>query len=160
MVTPLKAPIKVIGVGNDWRGDDAAGLQVVRLLRQENLTGVDISENRGTASALASAWQDADRVIVVDAVMAGGQPGTIYRFDARDPAAVFPVTRSTSSHGWGVAEAVALGRLFQELPLVLIIYGIEGQNFSPGEGLSPAVDAAIPETVRRITAEIQVWGGQ
>lgn len=160
MVAPIKTPIKVIGVGNDWRGDDAAGLQVVRLLRQENLTEVDISENRGTASALASAWQGADRVIVVDAVVAGGQPGTIYRFDAHDSKAVFPVTRPTSSHGWGLAEAVALSRLFQELPPVLIIYGIEGQNFSPGEGLSPAVDAAIPETVRRITAEIQAWGGQ
>jgi hydrogenase maturation protease len=159
MPTPSETPIKIIGVGNAWRGDDAAGLMVARRLEQERLPQVEISENLGITSALAEAWRDAARVIIIDAVVAGGQPGTIYRFDAHDPAAVFPISRSPSSHGWGVAEAVALGRLFQELPPVLIVYGIEGQNFTTGDGLSPAVAAAIPEAARRITAEIQAWRG-
>jgi hydrogenase maturation protease len=151
------ARIKIIGVGNAWRGDDAAGLLVARRLEQENLPRVEISENPGTASALADAWRDAARVIVVDAVVTGGPPGAIYRFDAHNGAASFPVSRSPSSHGWGVAEAVALGRLFQELPPVLIIYGIEGQDFTLGDSLSPAVAAAIEETARCITEEIQAW---
>lgn len=158
MHTSPKTPIKIIGIGNAWRGDDAAGLWVARCLEQENLPQVQISENLGTATALTDAWQDATRVIVVDAVVTGDPPGAIYRFDAHDPAATFPVSASASSHGWGVAEAVALGRLFQELPPVLIIYGIEGQNFTLGDGLSPAVAAAIPEAARRIAQEIQAWG--
>lgn len=157
MDTLPEARIKIIGVGNVWRGDDAAGLWVARRLEQEHLPLVEISENLGTAGALADAWQDAYRVIVVDAVVTGGPPGAIYRFDAHDPTASFPVSRSPSSHGWGVAEAVALGRLFQELPPVLVIYGIEGQNFTLGDSLSPAVAAAIPEAARRITEEIQAW---
>jgi hydrogenase maturation protease len=157
MTTPA---IKVIGIGNDWRGDDAAGLLVARRLRQENLPHVEISENPGTAGALADAWKDAGQVIVVDAVSSGGQPGTIYRFNALAPGAAFPVSRSASSHGWGLSEALALGRLFQELPPILIIYGIEGKNFTLGEALSPAVAAAIPEATRRIAEEIQAWGGQ
>ena len=84
----------------------------------------------------------------------------MYRFDAHDPAATFPVSRSPSSHGWGLSEALALGKVFQDLPPVLIIYGIEGQNFTLGDDLSPAVAAAIPETVRRIIAEIQDWTEQ
>lgn len=152
-----KTLIKVIGVGNAWRGDDAAGLLVARRLRRENLPRVEISENLGTATTLADAWQDAARVIVVDAVVAGGPPGAMYRVDAHDPAATFPVSRSPSSHGWGLSEAVALGRLFQNLPPVLIIYGIEGENFTLSEGLSPAVAAAIPETAHRIRREIQEW---
>ncbi len=154
-----KIPVKIIGVGNAWRGDDAVGLLVARSLKQENLPQVEISENLGTASALADAWQDAVQVIVVDAVVAGAPLGAIFRLDAHNAAATFPVSRSPSSHGGGVAEAVALGRLFQELPPVLIIYGIEGENFSLGGGLSPAVAAAIPEAVRRITAEIRTWRG-
>lgn len=155
MTTPPYQPIKVIGVGNAWRGDDAAGLMVARRLEQEHLPQVEISENLGTAGALADAWQDAARVIVVDAVVTGGSPGAIYRFDVHDPAARFPVSRS--SHGWGVAEAVALGQVFQDLPPYLIIYGIAGKNFTLGDAISPAVAAAIPEAVRRITAEIQAW---
>jgi hydrogenase maturation protease len=158
MDTLPEGRIKIIGVGNAWRGDDAVGLLVARRLGQEHLPQVEISENLGTANALADAWQDAARVIVVDAVVTDGPSGAIFRFDAHDAAAVFPVSRSPSSHGWGVAEAVALSRLFQELPPVLIIYGIEGKNFSLGDGLSPAVAAAIPEAVQRITAEIKAWG--
>jgi hydrogenase maturation protease len=151
------ARIKIIGVGNAWRGDDAAGLLVARRLEQENLSQVEIAENPGTGSALADAWHDVARVIVVDAVVTGGPPGAIYRFDVHNSAASFPVSRSPSSHGWGVAEAVALGRVFQELPACLIIYGIEGHNFTLGADLSPAVAAAIEETARRISEEIQAW---
>jgi hydrogenase maturation protease len=160
MHTLPKTSIKIIGVGNAWRGDDAAGLMVAQRLRQENFAYVEITESAGTGAALADAWQDATRVIVVDAVVTGGSPGVIYRFNANDPAATFPVSSPASSHGWGVAEAVALGRLFQELPPVLIIYGIEGQKFALGDGLSPAVAAAIPEAASRIAQEIQAWLGR
>jgi hydrogenase maturation protease len=152
-----KTLIKVIGVGNDWRRDDAAGLLVARRLRLEKLPQVEIAESPGTGGSILEAWKGAARVIVVDAVVSGGSPGAIYRFDAHDPAATFPMFRSPSSHGWGVAEALALGGLFQELPPVLLIYGIEGENFTLGEELSPGMAAAIPEAVRRIAQEIQAW---
>ena len=160
MRTTPKTPIKIIGLGNAWRGDDAAGLMVARRLRQENLPQVEIAESPGSGDSILEAWKDAATVIVVDAVVSGGALGALYRFDAHDPAATFPVSRSLSSHGWGLSEALALGRVFQDLPPVLIIYGIEGQNFSLGDSLSPAVAAAIPEVARRITAEIRAWLGQ
>jgi hydrogenase maturation protease len=157
MLTPSKNPIKIIGVGNAWRGDDAAGLLVARRLQTENLPLVEISESRGATDTFQDAWQNAAGVILVDAVVSGGPPGAIYRVDAHDPGARFPLSRSPSSHGWGVAEALALGFLFQELPPFLLIYGIEGEHFTLGEGVSAAVAAAIPEAARRITEEIRAW---
>jgi hydrogenase maturation protease len=111
-------------------------------------------------TAVQDAWKDATGVIVVDAVVSSGVPGTIYRFDAHGAGMPAELSRSGSTHGWGVAEAVALGRVLQELPSFLIIYGIEGKNFSPGQGVSPEVARAIPEAVRRIEAEIQGWLGR
>jgi hydrogenase maturation protease len=160
MHTPPKTRIKVIGVGNAWRGDDAAGLLVARRLQADHLPQVQISECLGTVSAIQEAWQDAAGVIVVDAVVSGGPPGTIHRFEAHGVGMPVQLSRSPSSHGWGVAEALALGRLFQELPPALIIYGIEGKNFDPGQDVSPEVAAAIPEAARRIRREIQAWLGK
>jgi hydrogenase maturation protease len=159
MKTPRQPALKIIGVGNEWRGDDAVGLLVVRHLKETPRTQVEIAETRGTVAAVQDAWKDAAGVIVVDAVVSGGPPGAIYRFDAHGAGMPVELSRSVSSHGWGVAEAVALGRLFQELPPFLIIYGIEGKNFSPGQGVSPEVAAAIPEAARRIKAEIRGWLG-
>ena len=157
MDTPSHPPIKVIGVGNAWRGDDAAGLLVARRLEADRLPRVEISQCLGTVTAIQEAWQDATGVIVVDAVVSGGLPGTIHRFDGHGDEMPAQLSRSPSSHGWGVAEALALGRLFQELPPVLIIYGIEGKNFNPGQKVSPEVAAAIPAAVDRIRQEIQAW---
>ena len=159
MDNPPNPRLKVIGVGNEWRGDDAVGLLVARRLKEDQLPQVEIAECRGTLTAVREAWKDAAGVIVVDAVVSGGPPGTIHRFDAHGTGVPVELSRS-SSHGWGVAEALALGKVFQELPPWLIIYGIEGQNFGPGQELSQEVEAAIPEVVRRIRREIQTWLGR
>ena len=160
MNTPLNPRLKVIGVGNEWRGDDAVGLLVARRLKADQLPQVEIAECRGTVTAVREAWKDAAGVIVVDAVVSGGPPGAIYRFNAHGAGVPVQLSRSLSSHGWGVAEALALGNVFQELPPWLIIYGIEGKNFGPGQEVSPEVAAAIPELVRRIEREIQEWLGR
>jgi hydrogenase maturation protease len=99
-------------------------------------------------------------VIVVDTVVSGGRPGAIYRFNAHSAGVPAQLSRSPSSHGWGVAEALALGQVFQELPPFLVIYGIEGKNFGPGQEVSQEVEAAIPEAVRRLRQEIQAWLGR
>jgi hydrogenase maturation protease len=160
MDNPPNPRLKVIGVGNEWRGDDAVGLLVARRLKEDQLPQVEIAECRGTLTAVREAWKDTAGVIVVDAVVSGGPPGTIYRFDAHGAGVPVELSRSPSSHGWGVAEALALGKVFQELPPWLIIYGIEGQNFGPGQEVSQEVTAAIPEAVRRIRREIQAWLGR
>ena len=160
MATSPGPRLKVIGVGNAWRGDDAAGLLVVRRLQEEPLAKVEITECRGTATAVQEAWKGAAGVIVVDAVVSGGRPGAIYRFNAHGAGVPAELSRSPSSHGWGVAEALALGQVFEELPPFLIIYGIEGKNFGPGQEVSQEVEEAIPEAVRRIKREIQGWLGR
>ena len=86
--------------------------------------------------------------------------GAIYRFNALGAGVPVELSRSPSSHGWGVAEALALGQVLHELPPWLIIYGIEGQNFGPGQEVSQEVAAAIPEAARRIRREIQMWLGR
>jgi hydrogenase maturation protease len=160
MSTHLSPRLKVIGVGNEWRGDDAVGLLVARSLKTDPMPLVEIAECRGTVTAVREAWKDATAVIVVDAVVSGGSPGDIYHFNVHGGGVPVQLSRSPSSHGWGVAEALALGQLFQELPPYLIIFGIEGHNFGPGQEVSQEVAAAIPEAARRIRREIQAWLGR
>jgi len=145
----------VIGVGQEWRGDDAAGLLVARQLREMAGSGVAVLENSGAAADLMAAWQEADAVILADAVQGGGQPGEIFRFPVHErplPTDLFP---AASTHAWGVAQAAALGRVLQQLPPFLVVYGIEGRNFGLGDDLSPEVVRAVPEVARRIIGEIE-----
>ena len=144
----------VIGLGNEYRSDDAAGRAVARKLKASALDEFCVKEESGEGGALIEAWKDADFVVLVDAIESGALPGTIRRMDART--AVIPSELfHCSSHGFGVSEAIELARALERLPAGLIVYGIEGGNFALGTGFSPEVEAAADEVVRRIKDELR-----
>lgn len=142
----------VIAYGNPLRGDDAAGLAVARLLRDQQPAGVRVIEHTGEAIDLLDLWADATLVILVDAASTGAPPGTIHHLDATvDP---LPAGfRATSSHALGPAEAIELARALGRLPARLIVYAIEGERFELGTALSPAVAPAVAATVARVLEE-------
>lgn len=145
--------IVVIGIGNALCGDDAVGLVVARKLKEKARAEVRIVEARGETTALIEVWKDADTVILIDAVRSGARPGTIHRLDVHAepiPASVAP----HSTHALGVVEAIELARTLHQLPSRLTLYGIEGQNFEAGAGLSPEVEKAVREVTERVVQEV------
>lgn len=141
--------ILIIGIGNAYRGDDAAGLLVVRRLAALNTGRFVLEESDGEISTLISLWAKAETVILVDAVCSGSEAGHIFQFDA--VAQPLPETLfQFSTHGFGVAHAVELARALNQLPPRLLLYGIEGRNFEHGEAVTPEVEQAINLVVDRI----------
>jgi hydrogenase maturation protease len=148
-----KPRILVIGIGNAYRGDDAVGLSVTRRLQRAVDDEILIQEESGEGTALLEAWAGVDLVILVDAVRSGGEPGTVYRFDAHGQALPGEFFRY-STHAFGVADAVELARALHRLPHRLVVYGIEGKTFAAGVGLSPAVEEAVEHVVTQVQREI------
>jgi len=145
---------RVIGVGNPDRGDDALGWRVLDRLRSMDVPGLECVRSVRDGSRLLEAWEGAASVVLVDAVVSGRPPGTLHRFDAS--AAPIPSRLGgTSTHALGVAEAIELGRVLGRLPGRLVVYGVEGRRFGPGEALSEDLEPAVRETADRIAAE---WG--
>jgi len=143
----------VIGLGNPMRRDDGAGHAVVRAI-QASAPGVPVRLAGGDGAALLEAWKDAAVVVVVDAVRSGAAPGTVHRFDATVTALPRSLS-STSTHVFGLPDAVELARTLGTLPGRLIVYGIEGAEFAAGEGLSAPVQEAVPRVAARILEEME-----
>ncbi len=148
--TPL-----VIGVGNEFRGDDAAGLLVSREIRRSVKGGVQVVETPGGVSELLELWDGRDRVYLVDAFQSGGAPGTWKRLlVGREP---LPTTTSgTSTHGATVASAIALGQVLDRMPKLLVIYGIEAGHFEPGRDTSEEVLMGVREVARALGQELEL----
>ncbi len=139
----------VIGVGNPDRGDDGVGWRVIDLLADD----VPTFRCRGDASTLMDAWADTSEVIVVDAMSSGALPGTV-RIGAAGTVSDSP----TSSHGFGLAQAIALAGALGSLPSHLTVIGIEGGCFEHGSPLSGAVEEAaqsVAATIRECTERPQ-----
>jgi hydrogenase maturation protease len=141
----------VIALGNSDRGDDAAGLLVARRLRE---LGVEAREHSGDGLSLMESWKGAGHVILIDTVITGAPPGTISTFDGRDSRVVRSAFR-TSSHTFGLAEALDLARVLDRLPPSVIVYGIEGTQFDPGSAPSAEVLSAVANLAERIASGLK-----
>jgi hydrogenase maturation protease len=139
----------VLCCGNPDRGDDAAGLLVARRLRK---LGIDCLEHSGEGLSLLEAWQGADEVVLVDAVVTGRPAGAVSVWDAlAAPLAGWPLPGS--SHALGLAEAVALGRVLGRLPRRVTLYGIEARRFELGKRPGRALLRGVVEVAKRIRAD-------
>lgn len=144
----------MLGIGNAWQGDDAAGLVVGERLRERVPDGVDVRLLEGEPVSLVEAWDGADDVFVVDAVRSGSPAGMVHRLDASS--GPLPATLSAAStHTLGVGEAIELARALGRLPARLVVYGIEAESIAAGAELTAAVAAAVDETVERLLAELE-----
>jgi hydrogenase maturation protease len=132
----------VIGVGNAWRRDDGAGVAVAAAL------GGTCTDQPGR---LLDLWANAAHVIVVDAAASGAAPGTIHRFDVTSAPLPASIARS-STHTFGVADAIELARALGRLPARMDVYAIEGADYTAGEGLTPAVARAAETLANELRA--------
>jgi hydrogenase maturation protease len=144
----------VVGLGNEMRGDDAAGLEVADRLAAAGHEAVRCERE---PIELIELWAGRRQAIVVDAV-AGAEPGRIWRFDGNEelPAAL---GAGPSTHLLGLAEAIALAISLGRTPPRLRVIGIEGDSFALGTGPSPAVRGAVEEVVASLSGELATRGG-
>ncbi len=153
----------IIGVGQEQRGDDAVGLLVARAIAANdavsNGASLSVVEHGGDGLDLMSTWEGADRVVVVDAVVSGGQaPGCITRFEAHREALPARLFTGHSTHALGLAEAIEMARAMDRLPSSLVVYGVEAADFETGAAPSAAVQDAVGPVSERVLRELGVTG--
>ncbi len=154
----------VIGIGQIFRGDDAAGPAVVEAWRRQRLEAlqdplVSVAITPLPGLALLDQISGFEKAILVDAVLGGPgvSPGSLLLLDPEDLAEFS--SEANSSHGWGVAETLKLAETLgrQDMPEEIIIIGIGAAQVELGAGLSPQVADAIPAAVEMLGR--LVWGG-
>lgn len=150
-----EARVLVLGVGNVLEGDDGVGVAAVGRLQAAGVPGGVAIYDVGTALLdLPSEVSGADRVIVIDAVQTGGEPGSVYRLELdglEEETAGTPL----SLHQVGVRQMLAMARLsgLELGPAVLV--GVEAEDISLREGLSESVERALPRVLEVVTEEIE-----
>jgi hydrogenase maturation protease len=149
--------VVVIGVGNEYRRDDGAGLAVVTSLRDRVPPGVELVLTDGEPTRLIEAWTGASLAVVVDAVRANPpRPGRVHRFELDRPLA--GATRTASSHGFGLDDAIQLALALDRMPGRLIVHAIEAADLTQGTGLTSQVATAVSEVASAVLADLRGTG--
>jgi hydrogenase maturation protease len=144
----------VIGVGNAYRSDDGVGLAIAEQVRTRVGDDVEVVECEQEPTRLLDAWRGAGVALVVDACSSGERPGTVHRFDVSTAPLPDRVLRS-STHAFGVGDAVELARALSRLPERVVVYGVEGADFEAGTTLSPAVESVVERVANEVVRELE-----
>jgi hydrogenase maturation protease len=144
----------VVGVGNEFRGDDGAGPQVIARLRalqpdDASLSGVTLALSDGEPGRMIDLWEGARLAVVVDAVRDSSlPPGHTCQLPAGSLAG--GADGAASSHGIGLGDTVELARVLGRLPARLTVLAVVGRDFGFGTGLTAEVAAAVAELVEQV----------
>lgn len=166
---------RIIGLGQEWAGDDGVGIAVIRSLRELSLQQhlvvgedggkgsdklepalvrgdalLDLVETSEPTQVIDLLTDGADPVVIVDAVVDNGSAGRVLIVDAQKPA--YFSGRLLSTHGVGVMETIELARIAhpERLAPRIFIVGISIQRATRGGNvLSTAVADAIPFAAAR-----------
>jgi hydrogenase maturation protease len=159
--TPKAAPRKrglgrgrilIVGLGNLLLQDDGVGVHAVRELQKLALPGV-LAVEVGTAILDAlHLLEKADKILAIDAMQAGGLPGTIYSFGVGDVADGSP---QLSLHELSLLATLRF--LPQRTSPQITVLGMEPETIDFGLDLSPALQANLPKLVQAAVEIVAQW---
>ncbi len=142
----------LLGIGNRFRRDDAAGLIVADKVAErlaalpDPADAIAVRRCAPDAASILSAFHGFALVVLADAILRPPNVpvGSVCRFDAT--AGPLPADLATvSTHGFSIAAAIELARTLQQLPETVVLFGIAADDFAMGENPGAAVLSGCTE---------------
>jgi hydrogenase maturation protease len=149
--------VLVVGFGNPLRGDDGFGCHAAALLAADpRLEGATVLARHQLTPELATDIASASLVVLVDASVDGGAPGSV-AVRSIQPRRDSPL--SWSHHLDPAALAGLAHALYAYMPSMVLI-SVTGAAFTDADRLSPALQRVLPEVVERIARVAQEHRGK
>jgi hydrogenase maturation protease len=140
-------------MGNLLCSDDGVGLHIIEALRKEKLKAdVDLQEGL-TGLDILEKIKDFDRIIMIDAIKAGGEPGCIYKLTLEDFKDKHTLHSFSTHLNMDIPTMLKLGeKLFPgRITRDIIIIAVEAEDTETiSDTCTPKVEKAIPEAVQLI----------
>jgi hydrogenase maturation protease len=148
----------VLGLGNVLCGDDGLGVAAVARLaaRFEIDPDVQLADGGTLGLSLLGLFDGVDDVLLVDAVLADGPPGSPVRLEGSEVAPA--VRQRLSVHQVGVADLLDALALTGTTPRRLVVLGLVPDAIELGVARSAAVERALPGLVEALADEIRSRG--
>jgi hydrogenase maturation protease len=151
----VRASRLFVGIGNMLKGDDGVGVYVAQRLADLSLPGdVEVYEAGTSGLELAAVLEERTKVVVVDAIDAGKEPGAVFRLT---PEQLRPLrSESMSLHQAHLLDALEETALLDRAPAEVIILAVQVERVVTEIGLSPSMEQALPRILELSSKELEL----
>jgi len=151
--------LSVIGCGNLNRRDDAAGICVIQLLKQDfhgrTPPGVCLFDAGTAGMEVMFQARGSEALVIVDAVQSGSPPGTVFKVPGEELAACPPPSYNLHDFRWDHALYAGKQIFGEGFPEEISVYLIEAADLSLGVGLTFSVEVSVRQVAKQIRHDIQ-----
>jgi hydrogenase maturation protease len=147
----------VLGLGNVLNRDEGLGIFCLDLLRARlsDSGGVEFLDGGVLGMSLLPVVESCGHLLLLDAVDAGKPPGTVVEL-SRNEIPRFARLK-LSWHQLGFQEVLEFAAVRGNLPGHLHLVGAQPFDIMTGYGLSPAIEAVLPNIVDRAVEILREW---
>ena len=147
--------IVIMGVGNLLFCDEGIGVHAVRELEKKTYPeNVEIYDGGTFGLLSAPMFENADTLILIDAVDAKGEPGELKRY-TKDEIMLSTIPIKLSPHQIGIQETLLVSDLRGYCPEEVIFYGVIPASYESSIELTESGQKALQEVVRLVDEEIR-----
>ncbi len=148
-------PVVVVGLGNPLMGDEGIGNRLVAELASlsDRCPEVEFLDLGTSATAVLHALAGRRKAVLIDCAFMGEAPGTRRRFTPEEVRSG-KTERGFTMHEGDLLQFLELARTLGDAPDDIVLFGIQPETVSPGEGLSATLAARVGEYTEVILAEL------
>ncbi len=152
------SPVLLLGLGNILLRDEGLGVRALeRILQRYRLPDAVRAVDGGVMGLdLLHYLEGIEKLLIMDAVQTGRQPGALVRLEGDDVPAALAV--KMSMHQVGLQELLAVSQFRGTLPPHLVLWGMEPASLDPGLALSETVEARLETLIAAVVEELAGWG--
>lgn len=149
--------ITVLGIGNILLKDEGFGVHVVQRLQQEYRfpEHVEVLDGGTLGMELMNYVMGTKRLIVVDAISGGVEPGTFFRFANAEVKAYFQ--EKVSMHELGIQDVLAALEVVEKPIDEVIVMGAQPFIVDAGVGLTEEMEALVEKTKKLVLEQLKLW---
>lgn len=158
--TPAPERVLVLGIGNLLWADEGFGVRCVERLGETHSFDARVRLLDGGTQGLylLPFLEEADALIVFDAVDYGLEPGTLKIVEDGDVPA-FLGAKKMSLHQTGFQDVIATAQLMGYCPARLLLIGCQPEELEDyGGGLRPITAAQVDPAIAVMLARLDDWG--
>ena len=148
----------LIGIGNILLSDEGVGVHAVNAIKERYTFSphVEIIDGVTMGLDLLSFFEGRDKVLIVDAVDFGKEPGHTGIIENNDiPSALDP---KFSVHHIGLSDVLFAAKLMEKIPSEVCLIGIQPKSLDVGLDMTDEINGKIDKLVDLSISKLRGWG--